>query len=85
MQSRDMGTDQIAGFSDVPITFNNTIYNAGSWGVIYMFQNLGTVDYVSPDRIVLNGSISQIGDRVSVIYNDATDQFPVTAYDNSIR
>ena len=78
-----MSKDQIAGFSGVPITFNNTIYNAGKWGVIYMFQNLGTVDYVSPDRIVLNGSISQIGDRVSVIYNDATYQFTVTAYDNS--
>ena len=78
-----MSTDQIAGFNDVPIIFNNTIYNAGKWGVIYMFHNLGTVDYVSPDRIVLNGSISQIGDQVSVIYNDATYVFTVTAYDNS--
>ena len=78
-----MSADQIAGISDVPITFSNTIYTAGKWGVIYMFHNLGTVDYVSPDRIVLNGSISQIGDHVSVIYDDATYQFTVTAYDNA--
>ncbi len=78
-----MGTEQISGLSDVPITFTNTIYNAGRWGVIYMFHNLGTVDYVSPDRIVLNGSVSAIGDRVTVIYNDASYQFTVTAYDSA--
>ena len=78
-----MGIDQIAGPSVVPITFTNTIYGAGKWGVIYMFHNLGTVDYISPDRIVLNGTISQIGHKVSVIYNDATYLFTVTAYDNS--
>ena len=78
-----MSIDQVAGFNDVPITFTNTIYNAGQWGVIYMFHNLGTVDYVSPDRIVLNGTISQIGDRVGVIYDNATYQFTVTAYDNA--
>lgn len=78
-----MGTDQIAGFSAVPITFSNTIYGPGQWGVIYMFQNLGTVDYVSPDRIVLNGTVSQLGDKVDVIYNDATYQFGVTGYDSA--
>ena len=66
----------------MPITFNNTIYGPGKWGVIYVFHNLGTVDFVSPDRIVLNGTVSQIGHTVSVIYNNATYVFTVTAYDN---
>ncbi len=48
-----------------------------------MFHNLGTVDYVSPDRIVLNGTISQIGDTVGVIYNVANYVFTVSAYDSS--
>ena len=30
-----MSTEQPAGFNAVSITFNNTIYNAGHWGVIY--------------------------------------------------
>jgi hypothetical protein len=51
--------------------------------VIYLFHNQGTVDYVAPDRIVLNGTIASIGDTVSVIYNDTTYQFTVTAYDNT--
>ena len=61
------------------ITFSNTIFGPGKWGVIYLFRNQGTVDYVSPDRIVLNGTVVGAGDKVSVIYNDATYQFTVTA------
>jgi hypothetical protein len=67
----------------VAITFSNTIFGPGKWGVIYLFLNQGTVDYVSPDRIVLNGTVYGAGDKVSVIYNDATYQFTVTAYDNA--
>ena len=63
------------------ITFTNTIYEAGRWGVIYMFPPQGTVGLVSPDRIVLNGTINAIGDTVSVLYNNSTYQFTVTAYD----
>ena len=65
------------------ITFNNTIYEAGRWGVIYMFHNQGTVGFVGTDRLVLNGTIDGIGDQVSVIFQDATYQFTVTAYDNT--
>ena len=65
------------------ITFTNTIFGPGSWGVIYLFHNQGTVGYVSPDRIVLNGTVFGTGDTVSVIYNDATYEFTVTAYDNA--
>jgi|GEM_PF-2165678 len=78
-----MDAGQFQGFGSVPITFTNTIYGPSRWGVIYMFHHLGTVDYVSPDRIVLNGTISQIGDTVGVIYNDANYVFTVTAYDNA--
>ncbi len=78
-----MDAGQFQGFGSVPITFTNTIYGPGRWGVIYMFHHLGTVDFVSPDRIVLNGTISAIGDAVSVIYNDATYTFTVTGYDNA--
>ena len=78
-----MRTDQIAGLNAVPITFSNTIYGPGLWGVIYMFHQQGTVDYVSADRIVLNGTITQIGDRVTVIYGDVSYLFTVTAYDSA--
>src|SRR6476660_3295100 len=78
-----MGSDQLPGPSGVPITFSNNIFGPGQWGVIYMFHQLGTVAYVSPDRIVLNGTISAIGDKVSVIYNTATYLFTVTAYDSA--
>jgi hypothetical protein len=78
-----MDAGQFQGFGSVPITFTNTIYGPGRWGVIYMFHHLGTVDYVSDDRIVLNGTIGQIGDTVGVIYNDASYTFTVTAYDNA--
>ena len=78
-----MGTEQPPEPIDVPITFSNNIYGPGQWGVIYMFHQLGTVDYVSPDRIVLNGTISAIGDKLSVIYRDATYKFTVTAYDST--
>ena len=65
------------------ITFTNTIYENGRWGVIYMFHQLGTVDYVSPDRIVVNGTVNAIGDSVTVLYSDASFQFTVTAYDSA--
>jgi hypothetical protein len=78
-----MSAGQLQGFGSVPITFNNTIYGPGHWGVIYMFHHLGTVDFVSSDRIVLNGTISQLGDPVSVLYNDVVYTFNVTGYDNA--
>ena len=78
-----MPSEHNAGLGDVAITFNNTIYENGRWGVIYIFHNQGTVDFVINDRVVLNGTISAIGDEVSVFYNDATYQFTVSAYDSA--
>ncbi|MDP3316805.1 MAG: Hint domain-containing protein, partial [Devosia sp.] len=78
-----MPSEHNAGLGDVAITFTNAIYEGGYWGVIYIFHNQGTVDYVSTDRVVLNGTISAIGDEVDVFYQDATYQFTVSAYDNA--
>ena len=78
-----MAGEHNAGLGDVAITFSNTIFEAGRWGVIYIFHNQGTVDYVAPDRVVLNGTINAIGDTVDVFYNDAHYSFTVSAYDNA--
>ena len=64
------------------ITFANNTYGPTFWGVVYIFHYLGTIDYVCPDTIVVNGTISQIGDTVGVTYNGATYSFTVTAYDS---
>ncbi len=63
------------------ITFDETVFGPGYWGVVYLFHYLGTVDYVAPDTISVTGSINAIGDTVDVTYLGGTYPFIVTSYD----
>jgi hypothetical protein len=65
------------------IHFDNEVYGPGYWGVIYMFHHLGTVGYVSPDTITVNGTINVIGDTLNVTYFGDTYPFVVTDFDNA--
>ena len=48
-----MPSEHNAGLGDVAITFNNTIYENGRWGVIYIFHNQGTVVIEEYTRLIM--------------------------------